>query len=96
MKTVQLEIRPVYHRTDDRIRAHVFLCMLSYYLLWHLNQALAPFYKKNPNYTRDHVIEIMKSLQKCKLTVANISSEAVAEPTENQIIIQSLVAGQAA
>ena len=71
-------------------------CMLSYYLLWHLNQALAPFYKKNPNYTRDYVIEIMKSLQKCKLAVANISSEAVAEPTENQIIIQSLVAGQTA
>jgi transposase len=64
MKTVQLEIRPIFHRTDDRIRAHVFLCMLSYYLLWHLNKALAQFYEAKPGYTRGHVIEVMKSLQK--------------------------------
>jgi hypothetical protein len=41
LKTVQLEIRPVYHKTDDRIRAHVFLCVLAYYLQWHMNQLLA-------------------------------------------------------
>ena len=42
LKTVQLEMRPVYHKTDDRIRAHVFLCVLAYYLQWHVNQRLAP------------------------------------------------------
>jgi transposase len=36
LKTVSLEMRPVYHKTDDRIRSHVFLCMLSYYLQWHM------------------------------------------------------------
>jgi hypothetical protein len=66
--------------------------MLSYYLLWHLNKALAPFYVKKPDYTRSHIIEIMKSLQKCKLTVAGISTETIAEPTENQLYIQNLVA----
>jgi transposase len=91
MKTVELEIRPIYHRTDERIKAHVFLCMLSYYLLWHLNKELAPFYANNPNYTRSHVIEIMKSLQKCRLTVAGISAETIAEPTENQLNILKLV-----
>ena len=91
MKTVELEIRPIYHRTDDRIKAHVFLCMLSYYLLWHLNKALAPLYAEKPNYTRSHVIEIMKSLQKCKLTVAGISAETIAEPTGSQLNIQHLV-----
>jgi transposase len=34
-----LEIRPVRHRLEDRVRAHVFLCMLAYYLEWHLRQA---------------------------------------------------------
>ena len=34
LKTVQLEVRPVYHKTDDRIRTHVFLCTLAYYLQW--------------------------------------------------------------
>jgi transposase len=34
-----LEIRPVHHRLEDRVRAHVFLCTLAYYLEWHLRQA---------------------------------------------------------
>ena len=42
LKTVQLEVRPVYHKTDDRIRSHVFLCTLAYYLQWHLKQRLEP------------------------------------------------------
>jgi transposase len=40
MKTVSLEMRPIHHKTDQRIRAHVFLCMLAYYLQWHLTQRL--------------------------------------------------------
>ena len=42
LKTVDLQVRPVFHRRDRRVRAHVFLCMLAYYLEWHLRQALAP------------------------------------------------------
>lgn len=42
MKTVDLEIRPVFHWTAPRVRAHVLLCMLAYYLEWHMRQALAP------------------------------------------------------
>jgi hypothetical protein len=41
-KTVDLEVRPIHHRLPDRVRAHVLLCMLSYYLEWHMRQALAP------------------------------------------------------
>ncbi len=36
-----LEIRPIHHRLEDRVRAHVFICMLSYYLAWHLREAWA-------------------------------------------------------
>jgi hypothetical protein len=42
IKTTDLEVRPVYHWAEDRVRAHVFLCMLAYYLEWHMRQALAP------------------------------------------------------
>ena len=42
LKTVDLQIRPVYHWLADRVRAHVFLCMLAYYLEWHMRQRLAP------------------------------------------------------
>ncbi len=41
IKTVDLQIRPVYHWLTDRVRAHVFLCMLAYYLEWHMRQRLA-------------------------------------------------------
>ena len=41
-KTVDLKVRPIYHYSAERVRAHVFLCMLAYYLEWHLRQKLAP------------------------------------------------------
>jgi len=41
-KTVDLKIRPIHHRLADRVRSHVFLCMLTYYVEWHMRQALAP------------------------------------------------------
>ena len=42
IKTVDLQIRPVHHWLADRVRAHVFVCMLAYYLEWHMRQRLAP------------------------------------------------------
>ena len=42
IKTVDLQIRPVHHWLADRVRAHVFLCMLAYYLEWHMRKCLAP------------------------------------------------------
>ena len=42
IKTVDLEIRPIRHWTAQRVRAHVFLCMLAYHVEWHLREALAP------------------------------------------------------
>ncbi len=37
-----LQVRPIYHWLEDRVRAHVFLCMLAYYLEWHIRKLLAP------------------------------------------------------
>ena len=42
LKTVDLEVRPIHHRRAHRVRAHVFLCMLAYYVEWHMRQALKP------------------------------------------------------
>ena len=41
-KGVDLRVRPIYHRIPDRVRAHIFVCLLAYYVEWHLRQALAP------------------------------------------------------
>lgn len=41
-KTVDLHVRPIHHHKPDRVRAHVLLCMLAYYVEWHMREALAP------------------------------------------------------
>jgi Transposase DDE domain len=42
LKTVDLQVRPIHHRKADRVRAHVFLCMVAYYVEWHMRRAWAP------------------------------------------------------
>ncbi len=42
LKTVDLKLRPIFHHAADRVRAHVFVCMLAYYVEWHMRQGLAP------------------------------------------------------
>ena len=42
LKTIDLHVRPIYHWLEDRVRAHVFLCMLAYYIEWHMRARLAP------------------------------------------------------
>ena len=42
MKTVDLHVRPVFHYNAERVRAHVFLCMLAYYVEWHMRERLKP------------------------------------------------------
>jgi len=42
MKTVDLHVRPVFHYNAQRVRAHVFLCMLAYYVEWHMRERLKP------------------------------------------------------
>ena len=42
LKAIDLDLRPIYHWSEQRVRAHVFLCMLSAYVTWHLRRAWAP------------------------------------------------------
>ena len=60
-----LELRPIHHRLEDRVKAHVFLCMLSYYLAWHLRQAWKPllFDDEQPPSQLDPVAKARRSPQ---------------------------------
>lgn len=42
LKSLDLRIRPIHHRTEERVPAHIFLCMLAYYVEWHLRRVWAP------------------------------------------------------
>lgn len=54
IKTVDLKVRPIHHRNADRVRSHVFLCMLAYYVEWHMRSVLKPvlFDAEEPSTTR--------------------------------------------
>jgi Transposase DDE domain len=62
-KGPELEIRPIHHRLEDRVRAHVLLCMLAYYLTWHLRAAWAPllFKDEQPPINSDPVAKADRS-----------------------------------
>jgi hypothetical protein len=63
LKGPELEIRPIRHRREDRVRAHAFLCLLAYYLQWHLRQAWAPllFQDERPPLAADPVAKAERS-----------------------------------
>jgi transposase len=42
LKGIDLLIRPIWHHTEDHVRSHIFICMLAYYVEWHMRKALAP------------------------------------------------------
>jgi Transposase DDE domain len=62
-KGPELQIRPIHHRLEDRVRAHVLLCMLAYYLTWHLRQAWTPllFTDESPPAQPDPVAKAARS-----------------------------------
>ena len=96
LKTVALEIRPVYHKKDDRIRSHVFLCMLAYYVYWHMRQRLSPLFEKdgsgkNRQWTMENVIEHLGGIRKQKVNVAGAQFEQITQPTEQQSQILDLL-----
>ena len=89
LKTVQLEVRPVYHKTDDRIQSHVFLCTLAYYLQWHMKQRLAPLFAadgthKDRQWTMRNVIERLAAIRREKIAMAGVEFEKVTTPQADQ------------
>jgi Transposase DDE domain len=63
LKTIDLQLRPIHHWKDDRVRAHVLVCMLACYLVWHLRQVLAPlcFTDQTPPKRTDPVAPAQRS-----------------------------------
>ena len=54
IKSDDLDLRPVFHRLEERVRAHVLICMLACYLTWHLRRAWAPLTFTDPNPPPQH------------------------------------------
>lgn len=79
-KSVDLKVRPIYHHLPDRVRAHVFLCMLAYYVEWHMRKALAPLLfddddKPSAERQRSSIVAPAKVSPKAALKASNRRTE---------------------
>ncbi|HEV2268554.1 MAG TPA: hypothetical protein VGR92_03775 [Steroidobacteraceae bacterium] len=70
LKTVDLKVRPIHHRLETRVRAHIFLCMLAYYVEWHLLEAWRPLLFADEDQAakahRDPVAPAERSGRRCR------------------------------
>ena len=96
LKTVQLEMRPVYHNLDHRIKAHVFLCMLAYYVQWHMQKRLGPLFKKDKKgwerrWMFVQVIETLKTITRNRIETNGMFFYRNTVPDEEQKYILDLM-----
>lgn len=96
LKSSLLELRPMYHRMDERICSHVFICMLAYYVYWHMADALSPLWTENTsgqnwNFTMDYVLENLKVIQENDINVQDMTVKKINEATEEQQRIIDLI-----
>lgn len=104
MKSTALEIRPIFHHRDDRIKAHAFLCMLAYYVLWHVTERLEPLFaeqaqaieqgkieRKDRRWTMESVLETLR--MRCRHEIQCQGAQFVRDmdPTPDQIRLLSLL-----
>jgi transposase len=99
LKTVAIEIRPTYHQKDERIEAHVLLCMLAYYIQWHMRKQLAPLFEqdgqgKDRRWTFAGVLERIKGIRQETVVFNNTEVTLKTTPDDEQQRIIDLLGVQ--
>jgi transposase len=89
MKTVRLEMRPIYHKKDERIRCHAFICMLAYYLMWHMRQGLAALADGDGSgagrkYSFGYTMEVLKAIRENTVDFGGVEAKVISMPTQEQ------------
>ncbi len=82
IKSGDLDLRPVFHRLEERVRAHVLICMLACYLTWHLRQAWAPHPYHSFRDLPDHLATLTRN--QVRFTGTHATVPMLTEPTSTQ------------
>lgn len=90
MKTMQLELRPVFHRLEDRVRAHTFLCMLAYYVQWHMERLLRPLKEAEPE-TYGSLKLVLAHLANIQLNTVKVGDMTLQQATVPDEIQQKIL-----
>jgi transposase len=97
LKTVLLELRPMYHKKDDRLKSHIFLATLAYYIQWHAMKRLKPLFdtdgkNKDKRWTFQMVIERLKSIRMTESLIDGVVvKKTISQPDEEQQKILDLL-----
>ena len=96
LKQVHLEMRPCSHKIDRRIKAHVFLCTLAYYVQWHLMERLEPLFAddevgKERRWTVQNVIERLKQVTRNEVESNGVRFHQTTECDDEQRQIVDLL-----
>jgi transposase len=79
MKSVDLQVRPVHHRLEDRVRAHIFICMLAYYVRWHMERAWASLLFKDED--KPVAEDVVAPARRSSSALAKARSQRLADDT---------------
>jgi len=96
LKTAALEVRPIYHKRDDRIKCHVFICMLAYYVMWHMWQRLKPFRDidgigEDRRYSFDFIMKNLEAIRMETVSFLDAQTHIISTPNEEQAHILELL-----
>jgi transposase len=81
LKTVDLKVRPIHHRTADRVRAHIFLCMLAYYVEWHMREAWRALMFADTDQKAKTVRDPVAPARRSKAALAKVASHILDDGT---------------
>ena len=82
--------------TDDRIKCHVFICMLAYYVMWNMRQRLKPLTNadgvgENRKYSFDYILENLKAIRRETVNFMGAKTKVISTPNEKQTHILNLL-----
>ncbi len=88
MKSIDLHVRPIHHRREHRVTAHFFLCMLAYYVRWHMERTLAPltFKDETPSNDRDPVAPATRSREATRKAQSGTLDDGTPARTFNTLL----------
>ncbi|MEA2011617.1 MAG: hypothetical protein U9O87_00820 [Verrucomicrobiota bacterium] len=97
MKTIVLELRPIHHKLDNRIRGHIFIIMFAYYLQWHAMKRVEPLFLSdgkgsNRRWSFDIIMQRLKSIDKVENIINNVViKKTINKPDDEQSEILKLL-----
>ena len=97
LKTVSLELRPMYHKTDERLKSHIFISTLAYYIQWNAIQRLKPLFEqdakfKEKRWTFEMIVERLKSIRMTEVLIdGTLIKTELSQPDKEQQKILDLL-----